>query len=305
MRNDELMHWKYIKREKVNGKWKYTYTDDKLNRAKETFAKTSKEHDSAADASKKAKSAYESAREKADAKNVVARGRRLVDSKLIGLRATSEAAAKREVDATIANTKAANEYVNAKEKYDKSVGLKVADKLNDISDKRAENKAERERKAENREAARDLKKQARETERAQKQAERAKENENEQIIKDLEQQLKDTKKAQKQAEKEQKAANRQAVKDLEKQAREKQRENRKNKDGYTTIQDILGYDERDALNKAEAGKKASAAYDEFKNTPLGIIYRAESTIDDGRYAVGKILEKWAEKLKTPKASTYK
>ena len=23
-----LMHWKYIKREKVNGKWKYTYEDD-------------------------------------------------------------------------------------------------------------------------------------------------------------------------------------------------------------------------------------------------------------------------------------
>ena len=28
--DDELMHWKYIKREKVNGKWVYTYDNDKL-----------------------------------------------------------------------------------------------------------------------------------------------------------------------------------------------------------------------------------------------------------------------------------
>lgn len=28
--NDELMHWRYIKREKKNGKWVYTYPNDKL-----------------------------------------------------------------------------------------------------------------------------------------------------------------------------------------------------------------------------------------------------------------------------------
>lgn len=33
---DELMHWKYIKREKVNGKWKYYYDQSELDR----FAKT-------------------------------------------------------------------------------------------------------------------------------------------------------------------------------------------------------------------------------------------------------------------------
>ena len=28
--DDELMHWKYIKREKKNGKWVYYYDNDKL-----------------------------------------------------------------------------------------------------------------------------------------------------------------------------------------------------------------------------------------------------------------------------------
>lgn len=28
--DDELYHWKYIKREKKNGKWVYTYSNDKL-----------------------------------------------------------------------------------------------------------------------------------------------------------------------------------------------------------------------------------------------------------------------------------
>ena len=31
MSDDELMHWKYIKREKVNGKWVYTYKQPESN----------------------------------------------------------------------------------------------------------------------------------------------------------------------------------------------------------------------------------------------------------------------------------
>lgn len=30
LRDDELMHWKYVKREKKNGKWVYTYANDKF-----------------------------------------------------------------------------------------------------------------------------------------------------------------------------------------------------------------------------------------------------------------------------------
>ena len=37
MSDDELMHWKYIKREKVNGKWRYYYKDDKLDEANKSY----------------------------------------------------------------------------------------------------------------------------------------------------------------------------------------------------------------------------------------------------------------------------
>ena len=31
---DELYHWKYIKREKVDGKWRYTYKDDNVDKTR-------------------------------------------------------------------------------------------------------------------------------------------------------------------------------------------------------------------------------------------------------------------------------
>ena len=78
---------------------------------------------------------------------------------------------------------------------------------------------------------------------------------------------------------------------------------------------LPGYDEArkkrgDAMVKAdkakeEAGKKATEARDEFFKTPYGMLYQTESMIDDGRAAVGNVLEKLAKKLKTPKASIYK
>lgn len=37
--DDELYHWKYIKREKVNGKWRYYYKDDDYDKAKADYKK--------------------------------------------------------------------------------------------------------------------------------------------------------------------------------------------------------------------------------------------------------------------------
>lgn len=48
--DDELMHWKYIKREKVNGKWVYQYddtTDKALANRKKQVDQLKKEYDSA------------------------------------------------------------------------------------------------------------------------------------------------------------------------------------------------------------------------------------------------------------------
>ena len=78
---------------------------------------------------------------------------------------------------------------------------------------------------------------------------------------------------------------------------------------------LPGYDEEvnkrdDAMNKAkaeqkEASKELRETLDAFFKTPYGMLYQAESTIDDGRAAVGNALEKLAKKLKTPKANLYK
>lgn len=45
--SDELTHWKYIKREKVNGKWKYIYDDSssEVNKAKKNVDEKQKELD--------------------------------------------------------------------------------------------------------------------------------------------------------------------------------------------------------------------------------------------------------------------
>jgi hypothetical protein len=37
MSEDELMHWKYIKREKKNGRWVYYYKDDNYDKAKQKY----------------------------------------------------------------------------------------------------------------------------------------------------------------------------------------------------------------------------------------------------------------------------
>lgn len=34
---DELYHWKYIKREKVDGKWRYTYKDDNVDKTRDNW----------------------------------------------------------------------------------------------------------------------------------------------------------------------------------------------------------------------------------------------------------------------------
>ncbi len=46
---DELMHWKYIKREKVNGKWKYYYDQSELDAAKASANKKRNAYERASD----------------------------------------------------------------------------------------------------------------------------------------------------------------------------------------------------------------------------------------------------------------
>ena len=45
--DDSLQHWKYIKRERKNGKWKYYYHDDNYVDARDKYNDASKAHEEA------------------------------------------------------------------------------------------------------------------------------------------------------------------------------------------------------------------------------------------------------------------
>ena len=55
--DDQLMHWKYIKREKKNGKWVYYYDESELNKAKKAAKDAERQH--VTDAAKLGVATYE------------------------------------------------------------------------------------------------------------------------------------------------------------------------------------------------------------------------------------------------------
>lgn len=117
--DDYLQHWKYIKREKVNGKWRYYYHDDKYEDAKKNYEDAKARSDE-----KRAKS--DSIKEYAkDSTNPRA------DSALALAQNKAERQAERAEKKT---AKAQDKYDKAQEKYDKSLGLKIANGLNKLSD---------------------------------------------------------------------------------------------------------------------------------------------------------------------------
>lgn len=104
--DDVLMHWKYIKRERKNGRWVYTYKDSNLDKLSEEFPK--------------ALEAYGKAYEKSIDLGVSA-SQRAKDRRLNKQKA--------EVD------KLEKKYRKAKKQYEKAAGHKVADFLNKASNK--------------------------------------------------------------------------------------------------------------------------------------------------------------------------
>ena len=101
--------------------------------------------------------------------------------------------------------------------------------------------------------------------------------------------------------------------------------------GYTKIQDLMGYDERERLRRASLnyknakewdiqkaspssdiynlqqrkaiaekayGRQVVKAYSDFAKTPLGKVAAAKSLINDGRNYISKFLSNAAKKLKT-------
>ena len=99
---------------------------------------------------------------------------------------------------------------------------------------------------------------------------------------------------------------------------------------YSFLEDILGYDEKDASDTADyeyriasknatnrgysskeemqresdrvasLGKRAQDFYNSYKSTPIGIIDSAKDTIDKGRSFVADVLESVSEKIRPKK-----
>ena len=112
-----LMHWKYIKREKVGDKWKYTYKDDAVDKARTNLGKSVIDYKKAVATENK----LNKDKTKAD-ELLTTSSLNKSDAKVNAQLATS--AAKRAVE------KARKEYDAAKAKSDASIGNRITKALN-------------------------------------------------------------------------------------------------------------------------------------------------------------------------------
>ena len=112
-----LMHWKYIKREKVGDKWKYTYKDDSVIDARSKLGKSVIDYKKAVATENKFKADKPKVNEALTTESL-----NKSDAKVNAQLATN--AAKRAVE------KARKEYDTAKAKSDASIGNRIAKALN-------------------------------------------------------------------------------------------------------------------------------------------------------------------------------
>ena len=122
-----LMHWKYIKREKVGDKWKYTYKDDAVTDARSKFGKSVIDYKKAVATENKLKA------DKTHDGELSKANLDMADARVEAWQATNNA--KRAVE------KARKEYDAAKAKSDASIGNRIAKALNgEKSDKEVKDK---------------------------------------------------------------------------------------------------------------------------------------------------------------------
>lgn len=122
-----LMHWKYIKREKVGDKWKYTYKDDAVTDARSKFGKSVIDYKKAVATENKLKA------DKTNDGELSKANLDMADARVEAWQATNNA--KRAVE------KARKEYDAAKAKSDASIGNRITKALNgEKSTKETKNK---------------------------------------------------------------------------------------------------------------------------------------------------------------------
>lgn len=122
-----LMHWKYIKREKVGNKWKYTYKDDAVTDARTKLGKSVIDYKKAVATENKLKA------DKTNDGELSKANLDMADARVEAWQATNNA--KRAVE------KARKEYDAAKAKSDASIGNRITKALNgEKSTKETKNK---------------------------------------------------------------------------------------------------------------------------------------------------------------------
>ena len=354
-----LMHWKYIKREKVGDKWKYTYKDDVVTNAKSKLGKSVIDYKKAVATENKLKADKPKVNEAFTTESL-----NKSDAKVNAQLATN--AAKRAVE------KARKEYDSAKAKSDASIGNRIAKALNgEKTSKETKDKGAIEKQLSNGvtyTVPYDEKLDGPREDKI-KESKIKEEKIKEDVIPNktlpmTDHERKVIEKAEKKTEPKVSEEYKEEVEfNSKKNVYPNGMKSQDAKKTYTKLEDFLGKDERDALLDADSKKKAAdekfkkanesneyskyigydektgdmiklPGYDEevnkrddamnkakaeqkeaskelketldaFFKTPYGVLYQAESTIDDGRAAVGNALEKLAKKLKTPNANLYK
>ena len=328
-----LMHWKYIKREKVGDKWKYTYKDDAVTNAQSKLGKSVIDYKKAVATENKLKADKPKVNEALTTESL-----NKSDAKVNAQLAMN--AAKRAVE------KARKEYDTAKAKSDASIGNRIAKALNgEKSTKETKDKGVVEKQLSNGVTY---------TVPYDEKLDGPRED------KIKESKIKEEKKTEPKVSKEYKE---ELESNSKKNVYPEDMKPQDVKKAYTKLEDILGKDERDALLEAETKAKAAdekfkranesneyskyigydkntgdmiklPGYDEavnerddamkkadaerkeaskevrdtldaFFKTPYGKLYSAELSIDKGRDYVGRKLEKLSKKLQTPNANLYK
>lgn len=128
-----LRHWKYIKKERKNGKWKYYYHDDEYEDSRKKFSdawKTKDETKAVAKSYTDFVSYYQhQLDEKYGDKQLTDK-----DKNLQGWKEMRDEAIDKYTEASRDLDRARKQYKYVAEKYAKSYGHKVADLLNSASD---------------------------------------------------------------------------------------------------------------------------------------------------------------------------
>ena len=131
----ELMHWKYIKREKVNGKWRYYYKDTEYDKLHKKYFDTVQRQEEASDRFKKYSKFVDFYTTQLDKANGGDKAATDANKNLQGWKKMRDDAGNESNAAHWELKRLKPQFTAAKKQYEKSAGHKVADFLNKSADK--------------------------------------------------------------------------------------------------------------------------------------------------------------------------